>query len=100
MAETTIYGASDDLIEFEGAIYDEFNAYGEWRGELTAPDGQKLIVTAHYGKPGAPSEWTLGIENSESYPSWPIRFTERPDCEGDPAIIIDVPEGTTVKEVI
>ena len=25
---TTIYGCSDDLIELDGAVYDEFDAYG------------------------------------------------------------------------
>lgn len=99
MAEVTFYGASDDLVEFEGAISEEFDAYEGWKGELVAPDGDSLILNAQYCKPGSPSEWTLWVENSATYPAWPIRFGERPDCEGDPAIIINVPEGTTIKEI-
>lgn len=96
MPEVTIYGASDDLVEFRGAIYDEFNLYGNWVGELIAPGGDSLIVSAVFGNPGSKSDWTLSVENNGTYPSWPIHFTERPDMEGDPAIVIDVPEGTTV----
>lgn len=95
----TIYGASDDLIEVEGKIEgaDEFGVYGqEWVGTLTSPDGDSLIVRGEYGKPGARGDWTLSIENTENYPAWPIRFGERPDREGDPALIIEVPNGTVL----
>lgn len=99
MAEITIYGASDDLVEVEGAIVDEFEAYGQWRGRLQAPNGQTLYLYAEYGAAGADTEWLLGITNSATYPSWPIRFSERQDRAGDPAIIIDVPDGTKLTEV-
>lgn len=98
MSELTIYGASDDLVELEGAISEEFDAYGPWSGTLTSPDGEQLTIRAEYGRAGAPAEWTLSIENTDTYPTWPIRFGERPDREGDPAIIIDIPAGTTIKE--
>src|SRR6218665_3100780 len=102
MAEITFYGASDDLVEFEGAFSEEFNHYSEkpWRGLLTSPEGDSLVLTAGYGLSGGMSEWTHGVENSSTWPSWPIRFADRPDREGDPAIIITAPEGTTVEEVI
>ena len=100
MTEITFYGASDDLVEFKGAVREEFDAYGPWRGELVSPNGDSLLLTAEFGKTGSAADWTLGVENSGTWPGWPIRFTERPYCEGDPAIIIDAPEGTTIKEVI
>ena len=102
MAEITFYGASDDLVEFEGAIQEEFGAYDArpWRGKLTSPDGDSLILTAEFDRPRSLADWTLGIENSGTWPSWPIRFTERPDREGDPVIVIDAPEGTKIEEVI
>ena len=102
MAELIFYGASDDLVEFGGVISDEFGAYDArpWRGRLTGPGGDSLILTAEFDRPGTQAEWTLGVENSGTWPSWPICFTERPDREGDPAIIIDVPEGTKIVEVI
>ena len=31
--------------------------------------------------------------------AWPIRFHERPGYEGDPAVTIDAPDGTTVEAV-
>ncbi len=31
-----------------------------------------------------------GVENSGTWPSWPIRYVDRPDRDGDPAIEIDV----------
>lgn len=98
MSDLCIYGASDDLVEFEGAIRDEFNVdrNGEWAGTLIAPTGEALKVKAVYG----PDEWELSLGNVPGHasPDWPIRFGERPDREDDPAIIIDVPSGTTVVE--
>ncbi|WP_051637737.1 hypothetical protein [Rhodococcus sp. UNC363MFTsu5.1] len=99
MSEVTIYGASDDCVEFEGAINDEFYAHGPWVGRLVAPDGDELIVRAEFCKPGTDAEWTLSVENSGTWPSWPIRFTERPDRDSDPAIVIDIPDGTRIVEV-
>lgn len=99
MSTLTIYGASDDLVEVEGEFTEEFEAYAGWRGRVVAPNGDALIITAEFDKPGSDADWTLGIENSGTWPDWPIRFGERPDREGDPAIIIDVPAGTIVEEM-
>lgn len=96
----TIYGASDDLVEFEGAINEEFNTYGPWTGLLVDPKyGDSLIVRAEYCKAGANSEWTLSVENTDRPCEWPIRFGKRPDRDEDPAIHITVPDGTTITEV-
>ena len=97
--DVTFYGASDDLVEFDGAIRAEFTS-DQWRGLLTAPDGDALILTAEFGNSAGLVDWVLGIENSDTWPSWPIAFTTRPDREGDPAIRITVPEGTRVEELI
>lgn len=96
MTKVLIYGASDDLVEVEGDIEgaDEFNVYGPWEGRLVGPDGEALIVRAEYGKRGVEAEWLLSVENTATYPAWPVTFGERPDCEGDPAITVDVPDGT------
>lgn len=100
MSKLTIYGASDDLVEVTGEFDEEFRLpLSGWRGRVVSPDGDSLIVTAEYDRPESDAEWTLGVENSGTWPSWPIHFTERPDREGDPAIVIDVPEGTIVEEV-
>ena len=100
MSTLVIYGASDDLIEVEGEFREEFNAYGRWVGRVIAPDGDALTVTAEFGAGGSyRADWTLGIENTGSWPNWPIHFADRPDNDGDPALVIIVPEGTIVEEV-
>ena len=101
----TIYGASDDLIEIEASDgrADEYDCYDE-RGHisLTSPDGDRLDVFLSYGPSvmrhaDTSMEWTIAVAALHGYPSWPVRFTERPDREGDPAVIITAPEGTTFK---
>lgn len=99
MSTITIYGASDDLIEVEGEFTEEFQAYGETKLRVIAPDGDSLIVIGEFGAEDGESEWTLRVMNGETWPSWPMHFTERPDREGDPALVIEVPAGTIVKQV-
>lgn len=97
MPDLWIYGASDDLVEVEGAIEDEFDVHGLWRARLLSPDGQSLIVTAQFGKPGAASDWTVGVENhTQPFPDWPIKFEERADYSGDPCLYVQVPEETKI----
>ncbi|QAU06600.1 hypothetical protein SEA_WILLIAMBOONE_97 [Gordonia phage WilliamBoone] len=98
----TIYGASDNLVEVEGDVSDEFSLGRDGtRLRLTAPDGQSLDVAADFCNPvvGGRLDWVIGVYAVNAYPSWPIRFHERPDYEGDPAVTIEAPEGTTVEEV-
>lgn len=45
MSKIVIYGASDDLIEIEGDIREEFGAYGEESSLLGFSDGSLLEVT-------------------------------------------------------
>lgn len=44
MTETAIYGASDDLIEIEGVISEEFNHYDESPALLAFSDGTLLEI--------------------------------------------------------
>ena len=46
----TIYGASDDLIEFRGAIEEEFGAYDLEGGVLAISDG--TLIHAEYDEEG------------------------------------------------
>lgn len=98
----TIYGASDDLIEVEGDVWREFylSEYGT-RLRLTAPDNDSLDVLVDFGttRVRAGLDWTITVEAIHGYPSWPIRFHERPDREGDPAVTIETPPGTTVENL-
>jgi hypothetical protein len=46
MGSITIYGASDDLVEVEGDIVEEFNPYdGDEPSYLAASDGTMLRIT-------------------------------------------------------
>ena len=96
----TIYGASDDLIEVEGAIREEYALDDPFtRLRLVAPDLESLDVVLWFDGEVGDLDWSIGVEAVNAYPSWPIRFHERPGYEGDPAVTIDAPDGTTVLEV-
>lgn len=100
--QITIYGASDDLIEVEGAFTEEYELRRDGtRLRLTAPDGERLDVALDFCNRaiGGDLEWNIAVAAVDRYPSWPIRFHERPGREGDPAVTIDVPAGTFVEEV-
>ena len=83
----TIYGASD-------ALGDPCT-----RLRLVAPDLESLDVVLRFDGEVGDLAWSIGVEAVNAYPSWPIRFHERPGYEGDPAVTIDAPDGTTLLEV-
>lgn len=96
MSQVRIYGASDDLIEFDGGIYDEVNILpigGEWHGELRAGTG-RLLVWARYANDGM---WMLGISqvgDAIPLPDWPIMIRS---AQGDESgysvtLVIDAPD--------
>lgn len=100
MAELIIYGASDDLLEVEGVLREEFECYDGCKIYVSDPvTGERLLVQAEFSKPGSASDWTLSVENDGPWPDWPIRFGQRPDMEDDPAIFLEVPVGVTLTEV-
>ena len=102
MSNITIYGASDDLVEVRGAVREEYvlGDHGT-RLRLVSPDGESLDVALDFDNKtiGGSLDWTITVAAVDAYPSWPIRFHERPDYPGDPAVTIDAPAGTTVEEV-
>ena len=100
MTDITIYGASDDLVEVEGAVREEYPLADPCsRLRLTAPGGASLDVVLWFDGAIGALDWSISVEAVDAYPSWPIRFHECPGYEGDPAVTIDAPEGTTVKAV-
>lgn len=97
MADTPflIYGASDDLVEIEGPVSEELSTFNEpCVLVLESPTGERLQVVVHFDHEG----WHIAVIAAEdtSHPSWPIRFTGRPDRPLDPAVQIDAPKGTTI----
>jgi hypothetical protein len=100
MADTNqiiIYGASDDCIEIEGAVYDEFSVFGQrtiGTVILEAPEGTVMEVTLEYG----PNDWEITLpDQPESWGGWPVKFGAIPDGSEGQAIFIDAPAGTTVR---
>lgn len=100
MNELRISGASDDLVEFDGAIREEFDSYDRaWSGTLQAPDGAGLTIGAFYTDSGV---WVIGVaplEEDAAFPGWPMRF-EKPaqgEASYSSVLVIDVPEGATIK---
>jgi len=102
MAKVTFYGASDDLVEVEGIEgADEFSPEKDgWVGVLESPDGDTALVYVDYRHNGT---WTvsLGIyEEDYLLPAWPITTEVRPDlCRYSTHVTVEVPDGTTIKEV-
>lgn len=104
MSEITIYGASDDLLEVEGAFDEEFGAYGGATVVVEAPSGERLWVRAlHDEDPslrGVGEGWVLSMLHADPTRGWqwPVRFGARPGRPEDPALVIECPQGTVVRE--
>ena len=99
-----INGGSDDLIEFDGYIREEYmTTEATWEGALTAPGGTGLIVVAHYGRNGT---WSVGIaplgdldDGPEfALPDWNARLGAGNERYST-VLTLDVPDGTTLTEV-
>ena len=94
--QTTIFGYSDDLVEFEGAIYGEATSNSSDENDivLTAPSGEKLELTVEFCGVN-PDGWGNRIEHDGTQAPGPITFGVSPDNDDDAAITITHPEGTT-----
>lgn len=103
----TIYGASDDLIEFEGAFEEEFNVHGpvkfevtisnETRGSYRPAECTTLWITAEFS--GENGDWQLGVITASGHTGLDIEveFTNRPGDEYDPAIMLHLCADDTVE---
>ena len=95
--QTVIYGASDDLIEFNGAIYGEASVFGidENKVVLTAPSGDSLELFVGFCTEVNPEGWGIRIVHDGTQAPWPITLGMSPYDDADAAITITHPEGTT-----
>lgn len=98
-----VYGASDDLVEIDGDLQEEFYLPGgdETEVVLTAPDGTSMAVEVGFCTAN-PDGWHLRVTSTAgSAPSWPMRWVPRPGGdpdEDDPALEVVAPDGTTVTQ--
>lgn len=59
---TTVYGASDDLIEFKGDVRGEVDHYSDRAVKVTMSDGTELLVK--YGKPDHGGVWWIRLKSA------------------------------------
>jgi hypothetical protein len=62
MKGTKVYGASDDLIEFEGDVYGEVGHMSDRSTKVTMSDGTELLVK--YGKPEHGGVWWVRLKTA------------------------------------
>lgn len=93
--ELRFYGASDDLLECEGAIREEigcFNKPGVYH--LKSEDGELLIV-GYYLDSGL---WSIGVSQVAEnipLPAWPVTYSVH-ECGYSPQVTILVPDDTAL----
>lgn len=99
MKELRVYGCSDDLVEFEGAFNEEYDAYDVRAQFLVIArtdylNARELWITAEYGL----REWELCASafSGEADQKWTVRFDRRADRETDPCLVIEVNDDETV----
>lgn len=96
--EVQISGASDDLIEFDGAIYGEATLGSGDVSKITlkAPDGTKMSLAAEFCGHRFPDGWVVRVVDNPGGWEWDT-FVSREDEGPDCGITVNVPEGTTAK---
>ncbi|MGE5523426.1 MAG: hypothetical protein ACM3SS_06915 [Rhodospirillaceae bacterium] len=103
MPQLRFEGCSDDTFGEVAHFRDDFDncASGEPVEYLvTAPDGDSLLVVGQYC-PGGATGWLIGVAHADDddekpLPAWPMRV-DRGDRPYSPALIIEAPEGVTLK---
>lgn len=73
MGNLIISGASDDLIEIDGLISDEFNVYGPAQVVVKVDDAVHLIATVEYDDGG---EWRVKVAGN--FPSATVTWIKAP----------------------
>ena len=79
MSNLIISGASDDLVEIDGLIRDEFNVYGPVTVTIKVDDAVHLIATAEYDRDDD-GEWR--IEVAGNFPRLPDDYMPPPGVTG------------------
>lgn len=100
MATLKISGASDDLIEIDGTVSEEFyaNPDGHFEARIKDPEGNKARLFVTYGPQGTwiPSLalWDEGV----ALPDWDARISaDFNSCDYSTVLTLTVPEGTKIK---
>ena len=99
--QVRIYGASDDLVEFDGAIYGEAYLGEGDRSKVTlkAPDGTKMRLVAEFCGGDNVEGWAVTVvDNPGRWAVAEFKSRDPADDDGcDYGVVVDVPEGTAAK---
>lgn len=98
--EIRFYGCSDDLVELDGALREEWGSYEKATAfKVTAPDGSGVRVSVEYCAPvcGDGATWAISLAPlDEDVPMVPARVILEPERQYSAAAVLDVPAGTVV----
>lgn len=100
---TYIYGASDDLVEFEGDFREEFYLRDLEKSYFRITDTDNPEVGIYVQAEFSPFGWTFGVallEEENTPLPWEIWFdSEFKGSSYSPTLAIETPENITVTEV-
>lgn len=94
-----IYGYSDDLVEVEGDVSDEYSVYDRaaWLRIDDPVDGTSVIITGEYGKHSA--VWTFSVEPvGDGVPMMPVKILAHENGYS-PLLTIECSANATVRWV-
>lgn len=95
-----VYGHSDDLVEFDGAVREEFGAYKvDWQGTLEAENGDGLVITASYAHNGT---WAIGVgllDEDIPLPAWGISLVTSNENAYSVELVLEIPDSAGVLKV-
>lgn len=96
-----ISGASDDLVEISGYLTTEFDAYTPATLVVSTLAGERLWVSVAWDLPplrGIGQGWSISVMHADPAWTYPVRFGSHPTMPDNPAVVLDVPDGTTVEK--
>ena len=83
MAELIVYGASDDLVEFEGVFSEEYSGIGAENKplyfEVTDLADEGYLIAAIYGRHGLWSFSAGLLDDGMLLPDWGLRIEKKTD---------------------
>lgn len=104
-----IFGYSDDLIQFDGAIVDEVPVgLSLWTATLVAPNGETAIVHSVYAGAEGSEEHFISHDLGDESVSWLVWMDEVPESwnyvfspvseyvDYSTGVTVDVPAGTVI----
>lgn len=94
------WGESDDCIEVDGAVREEFSQYNSmWTATITAPDGkQQMLISGWYADNGCWNFAVGQVDEETPLPKWPTSISQRHDRGEHYSTLLEVtaPAGSTL----